>query len=192
MSNTGMSYYGLGTNGITNAYGVSSTNDILTNAYSNPMVMCSPTGNINVNGAVMPTNYENDFLMPKFDIGNCLNGQVSMQGNNSQSQVGDQFVNSQIPQQVQQNDLAQQTVYDNNAQPQEQLPQQVSAPVSLKKNGAILGLLSPVIYGAYKVFKGASASSVFNKELLVKCPILGIAGVALASLAEKFLNKSNA
>ena len=195
MLNTGMNY-GLGTTG------VSSPKDILSNAYSNPMVMCSPTGSINVNGAQLPTNYENDFLMPKFDIGNCLNGQVSMQGSYPQSEVGDQFVSTQTPQQGVQDAYQQQVT---GAYPQQEVQSEIygqeqeqqenpKSGFNLKKNGAILGFLSPVLFGAYKILKGAKTSSIFNKELFVKCPILGVAGIVLGALAEKIItgNKSAA
>ena len=62
----------------------------------------------------------------------------------------------------------------------------------MKKKGAVAGFLAPLAMGAYKVMKGAAASKVFNKELLVKCPIMAVAGVAVAALAEKFFGNSNA
>ena len=182
MLSTGMNY-GLGTNSTftnvanTNAYANTNTNtstnanDILTTAYSNPMTTCSAAGSINVNGVTMPTNYDNDFFMPQeLKIGNYLNGQVPMQGGATpQTQVGDQFVPSQAPQNT-----------DPNTAP---------ASLSLKKKGAIAGFLAPVAMGAYKMLKGAAPSSVFNKDLLIKCPLLAVAGLVLGSLADNFLSK---
>jgi len=176
MLNTGMNYYGVGQTSFTG------TNDILTSAYANPMTTCSASGYINVNGAQLPTNYDNDFLMPQeLKIANCLNG--SMQGN--APQVGDQFVSSQNAQ-----------TKDAQAAGDETQAQGTTSNLfqftPLKKKGAVAGFLAPLAMGAYKVMKGAAASKVFNKELLVKCPIMAVAGVAVAALAEKFFGNSNA
>lgn len=170
MLNTGMNYYGVGSTSFTG------TNDILTSAYANPMTTCSASGYINVNGAQLPTNYDNDFLMPQeLKIATCLSG--GMQG--AAPQVGDQFVSSQDAQ------AADKTQAQSTTSNLLQL-------TPLKKKGAIAGFLAPIAMGAYKVMKGAAASKVFNKELLVKCPIMAVAGVAVAALAEKFFGNSNA
>ena len=159
MINTSMNY-GLGTPSF------SGSNDILSSAYSNPMTTCSANGWINVNGAQLPTNYDNDFLMPQeLQIGNLLNG---TQG--AAQQTGDQFTSTQ----------------DAQAQTQEQSGSLLGG--SLKKKGAVAGFLAPIAIGAYKVFKGAAASKVFNKELFVKCPMLAVAGFAAGALIDKFFN----
>ncbi|MBR1460999.1 hypothetical protein IJ596_05145 [bacterium] len=191
MLSTGMNY-GLGTTGM------SSPKDILTNAYANPMTTCSATGSINVNGAVLPTNYDNDFLMPEeLKIGNYLNGQASMQGNPYQTtQTGDQFVSSQTPV-PQQQDYYQQTQMQNPEQAQAEVQEQEQDAASkkgfsLKTKAGILGFAAPVLACAYKVLKGAKASTVFNKELLVKCPILAAVGFVVGGLAEKFFGNKAA
>ena len=206
MLSTGMNY-GLGTNSTftnaanTNAYANTNTstnaNDILTTAYSNPMTTCSAAGSINVNGVTMPTNYDNDFFMPQeLKIGNYLNGQIPMQGGATpQTQVGDQFVPSQTPEQTQQMQQMQQNPQTYPSQeiatqaPQNTDPNTAPASFSLKKKGAIAGFLAPVAMGAYKMLKGAAPSSVFNKDLLIKCPLLAVAGLVLGSLADNFLSK---
>ncbi len=62
-----------------------------------------------------------------------------------------------------------------------------------KKLGLFGGLVAPVATGAYALTKGAKISKAFNlKNLLIKCPLVGVAGLAIGAIADYFINRYRA
>lgn len=62
-----------------------------------------------------------------------------------------------------------------------------------KKACVFLGFATPLAAGAYSMFKGAKLSSAFGiKNLLVKCPLFALAGVAVGAIGDYLINNSRA
>lgn len=62
-----------------------------------------------------------------------------------------------------------------------------------KKSGAVLGLLAPVAGKFVQLFKGGKFSELFKmKQIAIACPVVGLAGLAVGSLIDSYVNSQRA
>ena len=148
------------------------------------------------------TNYENDLFMPDFLKTNSSSCQTAAQNTVNQSQEQKQnpqtehqsqsvFTTNQNDNQISQQQINDYIMAQNPSIAVTQKGNLYKKSSTFSKLGSSVGILTPVGMAISTVVsKGFSALS--KKGLLVKVPLLGLAGYALGALADKFLNAKRA
>lgn len=64
---------------------------------------------------------------------------------------------------------------------------------AFKKSGVVLGLLAPVAGKLIQLCKGGKFSELFKfKQIAIACPVVGLAGLAIGSLIDSYVNSQRA